>query len=223
MCASQKVRTLLSPPGNMTFEPKNIIMFGKTGAGKSLLGGVLLNDYKQFPVSSNTFSATKETSNVVNPIENCKIFDTKGFLDTQDEINAHKEGGSPQTLLKNALDTVGCIAEEGFHAILLVIKLDRISQAEVELAKKTLLRLFGYECREKFLLVITNCEDNLVDYPKEGEKWLAENVENTGSNFKNYFALVNENPKKVIFVNNKNLDTVSYSVVKVVYPKYSKH
>ena len=140
-----------------------------------------------------------------------------------DEINAHKEGGSPQTLLKNALDTVGCIAEEGVHAILLVIKLDRISQAEVELAKKTLFRVFGYECREKFLLVITNCEDNLVDYPKEGEKWLAENVENTGSNFKNYFALVNENPKKVIFVNNKNLDTVSYSVVKVVYPKYSKH
>ena len=107
------------------------------------------------------------------------------------------------------MKTVDCIAEEGVHAVLLVLKLDRISQAEGEFAQKTLLRIFGHNCQEKMLLIITNCEDNLVDKPEEGKKWLEENSKDAGSNFKNYFALVNGDPKKVIFVNNINPATVS--------------
>ena len=84
---------------NIKSETKNIILFGKTGAGKSLLGGVLLNDYDQFPVSQNTYSATKETSVFENPVQNCNIFDTKGFLDTADEIENQKDGGNPQTMV----------------------------------------------------------------------------------------------------------------------------
>ena len=116
-------------------------------------------------------------------------------------------------MLLLALDTVECIADEGVNAILLAIKLDRISQAEGEFAKKTLMRLFSHECREKILLVITNSEDNLVEVAEERKKWLKENSENSGSNFKNYFALVNKNPEKVIFVNNGNPNTVSYTLI----------
>lgn len=183
-------------------------MFGKTGAGKSLLGGVLLDDYEKFVVSQNTSSATKKTSSFVNSDQNCKIFDTKGFLDTADEIKSQKDGGNPQTMVLAALETVGCIAEEGVHAVLLVLKLDRISHAEGEFAEKTLLRLFGHNFQEKMLLIITNCEENLVDEPEEGKTWLEENSKDAGSNFKKFFALVSGDPKKVIFVNNKNPATV---------------
>jgi hypothetical protein len=54
----------------------------------------------------------------------------------------------------NALETIECIADNGFHAILLVLKLDRISLAEGELARTTLMRIFGEEFQEKTLLVI---------------------------------------------------------------------
>lgn len=190
-------------------ETKNIIMFGKTGAGKSLLGCVLLNDYEEkFAVSQNTYSETKETSSFVNPLQNVKIFDTKGFLDTDDEIENQKGGGSPQTMVFKALETVGCIGKEGVHAVLLVLKLARISQAEGELAKKALMRLFDHDVREKILLIITCCEDNLVEEPEVGEEWIKENTKDAGSHFKNYYALVGKDPKKVIFVNNTNPKTV---------------
>ena len=112
-----------------------------------------------------------------------------------------------------ALETVGCIADEGVNAVLLVLKLDRISQAEGEFAKKTLTRIFGNECQEKILLVITNCEDNLVEKPEDQKKWLDQNAKDAGSNFKNYFALVGKNPEKVIFVNNTNPATVSFTLI----------
>lgn len=182
-------------------------MFGKTGAGKSLLGGVLLGRYDKFTVSQNTSSATKETSFEVNSVQNCKIFDTKGFLDTADEIKSQKDG-DPQAMIHEALKTVDCIAEEGIHAVLLVLKLDRISHAEGEFAEKTLLRLFGHNFQEKMLLIITNCEENLVYEPDEGKTWLEENIKDAGSNFKKFFALVSGDPKKVIFVDNKNPKTV---------------
>lgn len=152
----------------------------------------------------------------MNQVENCKIFDTKGFLDTEDEINNQKDGGSPQEMVLKALETVGCIAEEGVNAVLLVLKLDRISQAEGDFARKTLKRIFGHECQEKILLVITNCEDNLVEKPEDQKKWLDQNAKDAGSNFKNYFALVSKNPEKVIFVNNTN----PASVVKEMKKKY---
>ena len=117
------------------------------------------------------------------------------------------------------MKTVGCIADEGVNAVLLVLKLDRISQAEGEFAKKTLLRLFGHDFQEKILLIITNCEDNLVDEPEEGKKWLKENAKNAGSNFTNYFALVGGDPKKVIFVNNINPATVSCTLKYTLRPE----
>ena len=43
---------------------KYVLMFGRTGAGKSLLGNVLLN-LNAFDVSDSTVSCTKKTSELI--------------------------------------------------------------------------------------------------------------------------------------------------------------
>ena len=189
---------------------KNVMLLGKTGAGKSLLGSVLLNDYEIFEAGNSTFSWTKDTSSMTTKDGSYKIFDTKGFMDTADEIL--KQDGCPEKMVFNALKTVGTIADEGVHALLLVMKCERIGAEDGKLAKDVLARLFNFDVRDHVILVITNCEDNLVDNPEEGFKWIRENAKNKGSNFGKFFSLV-KNERRVVFVNNRNPKTVSHLVI----------
>ena len=63
-------------------KPKNLLLLGKTGVGKSLLGNVLL-DKEKFKVSNNTRSCTKIFSEVEeNEDRKIRIMDGRGFLDT---------------------------------------------------------------------------------------------------------------------------------------------
>ena len=59
------------------------MIFGRTGAGKSLLGNVLLNR-NSFNVSDSTISCTKKTREVRSLDRKLVLYDTKGLLDTDD-------------------------------------------------------------------------------------------------------------------------------------------
>ena len=62
---------------------KYVLMLGRTGAGKSLLGNVLLNQ-NAFDVSDSTVSCTKKTSEFRSFERKLVLYDTKGLLDTDD-------------------------------------------------------------------------------------------------------------------------------------------
>ena len=62
---------------------KHVLIFGRTGAGKSLLGNVLLNT-DSFNVSDSTISCTKKTDEVRSLERKVVLYDTKGLLDTDD-------------------------------------------------------------------------------------------------------------------------------------------
>ena len=62
---------------------KHVLIFGRTGAGKSLLGNVLL-DRNSFNVSDSTISCTKKTREVRSLDRKVVLYDTKGLLDTDD-------------------------------------------------------------------------------------------------------------------------------------------
>ena len=62
---------------------KYVLMFGRTGAGKSLLGNVLLN-VNAFDVSDSTVSCTKKTTELRSFGRKLVLYDTKGLLDTDD-------------------------------------------------------------------------------------------------------------------------------------------
>ena len=63
-------------------KPKNLLMLGKTGVGKSLLGNVLL-DKEVFKVSHSTRSCTQGFSELTeNKNRKISLMDCRGFLDT---------------------------------------------------------------------------------------------------------------------------------------------
>ena len=65
---------------------KNVLLVGKTGVGKSLLGTVLVNIKRGFKVSDGTKSETKKVQIRRNEDRKIQIIDTRGLCDTDSII-----------------------------------------------------------------------------------------------------------------------------------------
>ena len=68
----------------MTME-KNVLLMGKTGVGKSLLGNILTNKHG-FQVSDGIKSCTKDVCYLRNEKRKIAVIDTKGLCDTERNI-----------------------------------------------------------------------------------------------------------------------------------------
>lgn len=89
-------------------EPIEILLIGKTGSGKSLLGNFLLQDRNAFIVSSNPESETHLTEK--RTVGNITIIDSPGLLDSKGRDNEH---------YKQMITYIKCLKE--LNGILIVI------------------------------------------------------------------------------------------------------
>ena len=133
---------------------RNIVVLGKTGAGKSTVANQILGK-KHFKVSTSTQSVTRRIKNgeariTVDDIDyNIKIIDTVGLFDTGSITNKQVI----QLIKSHFQEKV----PEGVNLVLFVFKEGRFTDEE-KLAFEYVIAKFSKEISDISALVITNCE-----------------------------------------------------------------
>ncbi|CAL1530256.1 unnamed protein product [Lymnaea stagnalis] len=129
----------------------NLMLLGKTGAGKSSTGNTLL-DRKCF-TSSISFNSSEDVAK-----KHCKAFKkyTLCVVDTPGVHDTHKPTGE---IVKNLHDAMGLIPE-GFNALIFVIKLGERCTEELLETIKVIKALFGdTNFSDVCIVALTNGED----------------------------------------------------------------
>jgi len=126
---------------------QTVMLFGKTGAGKSHLANLLLG-YPAFDSGDSLASVTKADSvrRAVSQDGFLTVLDTIGFGDTQ---LPH------ETVVKSLRDTA-IEAPGGIDALLFVLKKERVTPADQETLDYVANLLFGPECLPNLYLAITH-------------------------------------------------------------------
>ena len=114
-------------------EPIEILLIGKTGGGKSLLGNFLLQDQNAFVVSSNPEYETHVTEK--RTVGNITIIDSPGLLDSKGRDNEH---------YKQMITYIKCLKE--LNGILIVINCqDTRFSSEMQDMIRIICNNFNYE------------------------------------------------------------------------------
>jgi len=230
------VREPRIPPGSTQ---KNIIVFGKTGSGKSLMGNALIGKYDEengFKVSDSADSCTKKFKSQVSSTRKIKFYDTIGAFDTK----YYKENVRCLSANKEVIaDIIGvwkAIGTDGVHAIIFVQKFnDRITEMEAKFAESIGKNLFA-DAKSIILLVMTHSKEKYCKNKIEGTKWLESQLKRQ-NNMKSIYGLVGNDPSRVFFVDmrmpqdmttkldqikveQENVDTVE-SILNVLHTKHS--
>ena len=180
----------------------------------NLLIPIILDQYGDtgFLVSHDPDSCTKVTEYKTNVKRNIAVHDTKGFFDTDKELeNDYKAGDDKRKLqiINEIMDAFKTLTTVGIHAILLVVRMGRLDERDKEIIDHLAKYLFEDGMKKKVYLIFTDSPEKYVNNKQKGIKWLDEQCQKPNSILNKYYEGVDRDWNKVFFVDNKNpLDAV---------------
>ncbi|KAM9332727.1 GTPase IMAP family member 8-like [Pholidichthys leucotaenia] len=167
-------KTFPDEPGNL--KEKKIVLIGQSGAGKSSSGNTILGSRK-FTSSGGFNLVSTESVCESAVVEGCQVsvVDTPGFTDKDLTVDS----------LNKMITDMFIQAAPGPHAFVVVVKIDRISQADEKMFE-IITSLFG-EDASKFTMVIFTHGDKVKDQTIDGliqsNKPVSELVSKCGGRF----------------------------------------
>ena len=188
---------------------KNVIVFGKTGSGKSSLGNVLLGRYEYdgedgFVVSNSKESCTKAPVNKKNIARKINYYDTVGSFDTvfYKETVGVLEGNIQ--VLKDIIEIWKTVGPSGLNVILFTLTFsERLNSLEAKLARFVGTKLFGGNANNRILLIMTKAPPSML-YSKQSRKdWLTREMKSATNHLHKFYDLVDKNPDRVLFIDCK--------------------
>ena len=159
-----------------------------------------------FKVGEGTASCTKKSKDETSDKRRICIHDTCGLSDTSDqELGMSYLAGSEKAIIA-VLDTWQSLGADGLDAVIFVQKRSsKVTAEDAALAKYAKHQLFGADIGKRALLVLTDSTPKQVIDTSARIEFL-EKESNADGNFADLYNLVEKDPSKVIFVNNKNPD-----------------
>ena len=187
---------------------KHVLLLGRTGSGKSLLGNVLIDKYcgsdSFLTASSPTTSQTQETFILGNIERRVKIYDTKGFFDWSDwGLRTRPKTEEERTVLlaKEYQEIWETVANsEGIDSVALVLPAHtRFDGNDAQLARMAAKNLFNNELINRRLFIVVTFSKLDLNQDIDSKIIRSEMEKNK---FTQFFDLVNSDPERVVFVNN---------------------
>ncbi|KAK3597702.1 hypothetical protein CHS0354_040077 [Potamilus streckersoni] len=179
------------PPGDSL----NIVLFGKSGHGKSATGNIIFGEYR-FEELNSMSSVTRECKLECGEVGGRKInlVDTPGTMDTKN--------------VKRSLDEIGtaiAFCPEGYHAFLLILRYDVRMTKEEWRAIKLLKQIFG-RCVLDYTIIVFTHGDFFFNGKKRKEKTILEYIQNQEDN--EFKKLVKDCGERCCIINNSEKDFV---------------
>ncbi|XP_052086521.1 GTPase IMAP family member 9-like [Mytilus californianus] len=180
----QSSESLISQLDNSFKNEIRVVLIGKTGAGKSTTGNILLGK-ESFSTAMNPVSVTKECCRAESDIHARKlvVIDTPGLFDTE---------LSPEEIQKEIIRCV-TMSVPGHHIFLILLQVGRLTTEEISTLDQ-LFDIFGKNMGRFCMIVFTRIEDleregSTIDkFIKDGGPLLSGYIEKCSGR---YFALKN--------------------------------
>jgi len=195
---AQQVQDSPRSLGGLSLHPKGqwvVMVFGKTGAGKSHLANLLVGR-KAFESGDSMASVTKAESvrRAESVDRTLMVLDTIGFGDTK---------LPPEEVTRSLRDTA-LEAPSGIDALLFVLKKERVTTAEAQTLLYVTQDLFGKECLPNLYMVVTHAGRLAKDAALRGP-WLQEQAA-ASEQFASILGCLGSRPEqRIAFVENADL------------------
>jgi len=204
-------------------------LIGKTGCGKSSLGNLLLGR-DAFATGSGVASVTGHAAGSYNIADGeITLDDRKYQLKVTDTIGLG-DNKTTWEITQNKISAAITVNAEGVDVIVMVIKVERFTQAEFAIYKIIKEHLFGEDCLKFMLLVVTQ-EDNLgkdsEGKKKTPEKWLQESrtagaKPDATPEMKGLAEMITSLQDRIVFVANKEVAEDEPEALRLYYTQLAE-